>query len=220
MDIKDLANKLEDADNKTATQNELNKKRESELVKLKFDLEEANIAHEGTLSALRQNHNNSMAEMGEKIDLLNKVKAKSEIEKAKLVQDLHESRATLDEAVRDRANYERNGRHTEVLIVEANQKLDDIAHALNEAEISWKKLQVENQDLTRQIEETEYAIATLNKSKFSITTQLNNTKKFTDDEARDKASLLAKFKTINGEVSRYESNKMFDGKSYVLFCLD
>ena len=36
-----------------------------ELVKLKSDLDEANIAHEGTLAALRQKHNNSMAELGE-----------------------------------------------------------------------------------------------------------------------------------------------------------
>merc|ERR1712209_371539 len=55
-DIQDLAEKLEDAGNNTATQVELNKKREAELMKLKNDLEESNIAHEGTLAALRQKH--------------------------------------------------------------------------------------------------------------------------------------------------------------------
>merc|ERR1712242_207944 len=53
-DIEDLGQKLEDAGNNTATQIELNKKRESELAKLKGELEESNIAHEGTLAALRQ----------------------------------------------------------------------------------------------------------------------------------------------------------------------
>merc|ERR1712183_840382 len=42
-DIEDLAEKLEDAGNNTATQVELNKKREAELLKLKSDLEESNI---------------------------------------------------------------------------------------------------------------------------------------------------------------------------------
>merc|ERR1711962_3825 len=60
-DIEDLAEKLEDAGNNTATQIELNKKRESELAKLKAELEESNIAHEGTLAALRQKHNNNMS---------------------------------------------------------------------------------------------------------------------------------------------------------------
>ena len=36
---------------------------QAELAKLKVDLDEANIAHEGTLAALRQKHNNSMAVM-------------------------------------------------------------------------------------------------------------------------------------------------------------
>merc|ERR1711963_381929 len=75
-DIEDLGQKLEDAGNNTSTQIELNKKREAELFKLKEELEESNIAHEGTLAALRQKHNNNMAEMGEQIDSLNKMKGK------------------------------------------------------------------------------------------------------------------------------------------------
>merc|ERR1712170_158584 len=81
-DIEDLAEKLEDAGNNTATQVELNKKREAELAKLKAELEESNIAHEGTLAALRQKHNNNMSEMGEQIDSLNKMKAKAEKDKS------------------------------------------------------------------------------------------------------------------------------------------
>ena len=42
---------LDDARNKTATQIEINKKRKSELAKLKSELEVSNLAHEGTLSA-------------------------------------------------------------------------------------------------------------------------------------------------------------------------
>merc|ERR1719384_2950448 len=62
-DIEDIGTRLEQAGSNTSTQIELNKKREAELAKLKSDLEESNIAHEGTLAALRQKHNNSMAEL-------------------------------------------------------------------------------------------------------------------------------------------------------------
>merc|ERR1712079_307084 len=86
------------------------------------------------------------------------------------------------------------------LIVEANVKLDEMARALNEADSSRKKLQVENQDLTRQIEETENAIAALGKNKISLTTQLEDTKRMGDAEARDRASLLSKFKNMNTEL--------------------
>merc|ERR1712004_437645 len=107
-DIEDLVAKLEDAGNNTATQIELNKKREAELAKLKSELDESNIAHEGTLAALRQKHNNNMSEMGEQIDSLNKMKAKAEKDKAGLERDLQEVRAGLDEGMRGRANHERN----------------------------------------------------------------------------------------------------------------
>jgi myosin heavy chain 6/7 len=199
-DIEDLGSKLEDAGNNTATQIELNKKRESELGKLKSELEESNIAHEGTLAALRQKHNNTMSELGEQIDGINKMKAKADKDKAGMERDLQDCRSSLDEAMRERANHERNGKMTHGLIVEANQKLDELARALNEADSSKKKLQVENQDLTRQIEETENAIAAFSKQKISLTTQLEDTKRLGDAEARDRASLLSKFKSLNTEL--------------------
>merc|ERR1712209_248550 len=199
-DIGDLAEKLEDAGNNTATQIELNKKREAELAKLKGDLDESNIAHEGTLAALRQKHNNNMAEMGEQIDGLNKMKTKAEKDKAGMERDLQEARTGLDEGMRDKANHERNSKLTAALIVEANQKLDDMARALNEADSSKKKLQVENSDLSRQIDEVEAAIAALGKTKISLTTQLADTKRMGDSEARDRAALLARFKNLSTEL--------------------
>ncbi len=75
-ELDDLNEKLEETGSLTATQIQLNQRREEELFKLKQQLDEANIAHESTLAMLRQKHNSSIAEMGEQIDLLNKQKAK------------------------------------------------------------------------------------------------------------------------------------------------
>ncbi len=199
-DIEDLGSKLEDAGNNTATQIELNKKREAELLKLRSELDESNIAHEGTLAALRQKHNNTMSELGEQIDSINKMKAKAEKDKANMERDLQDNRSSLDEAMRERANHERNGKMIHGLIVEANQKLDELARALNEAESSKKKLQVESQDLQRQIDDTDSSIAQLSKTKCSLTTQLEDTKRLADAEARDRASLLNKFKSLTTEL--------------------
>merc|ERR1719150_770826 len=197
-DLEDLGTRLAEFGSNTSTQIELNKKREAELVKLKADLDEANIAHEGTLAALRQKHNNSMAGLGEQIDSINK--NKSEKDKAGMERDLAEARSGLEEAMRDRANMEKNVKMTQGMIVEANQKLDEFARALNEADSTKKKLQVESQDLNRQIEETEHAIAALQKNKISLTTQLKDTKRLGDGEARDRAALLTKYKNLMTEA--------------------
>merc|ERR1711970_34805 len=198
-DITDLSGRLEEAGSNTSTQLELNKKRESELGKLKAELEESNISHEGTLAALRSKHNNTMSEMGENIDALNKNKSKSEKDKAAMERDLMDTRAGLDEAMRDRANMEKNCKMTQGLIVESNTKIDELARAMNEADSTKKKLQVEAQDLTRQIEETENAIGQLGKNKISLSTQLEDTKRLADAEARDRASLMTKYKMLSTE---------------------
>merc|ERR1711997_336472 len=102
-------------------------------------------------------------------------------------------------------------------IVESNQKLDELARALNEADSTKKKLQVESQDLTRQIEETDNSIAALQKNKISLTTQLEDTKRLGDGEARDRATLLTKFKNLTTEAENLrmrideESDKKNDG---------
>merc|ERR1719383_1597355 len=199
-DLEDIGTRLEQAGSNTSTQIELNKKREAELAKIKGDLEEANIAHEGTLAALRQKHNNGMSELGEQIDSINKNKAKSEKDKAGMERDLAEAKTGLEEAMRERANMEKNCKMTQGLIVESNQKLDELARALNESDSTKKKLQVESQDLTRQIEETENSIAALQKNKISLTTQLEDTKRLGDGEARDRATLLTKFKNLTTEA--------------------
>ena len=63
---------------------------------------------------------------------------------------------------------------TQGKISEANQKLDEMARALNEADSSKKKLTVEGQDLARQIEDAEAYIAELGKTKISLTTQVGH----------------------------------------------
>merc|ERR1712079_605625 len=186
-DIEDLGSRLEEAGANTATQVELNKKREAELARLKGELEELNIAHEGTLAALRMKHNNSMGELGEQIDNMNSNKVKAEKDKAGLERDLADSRTNLEDAVKGKAELDKQGKLLQGSIVDANTRLDEMARALNEAESSKKRLQVENQDLSRQIEELENAIANMNKAKISVTTQLEDTKALADAEAKDRA---------------------------------
>lgn len=71
-----MSERLEEAGGATSAQIELNKRREAEMAKLRRDLEEANIQHEQSMSALRKKNNDSIAELSENLDQLNKNKAK------------------------------------------------------------------------------------------------------------------------------------------------
>merc|ERR1712184_44884 len=199
-DIEDVSSRLEEAGSNTATQVELNKKREGELARLKAELEELNIAQEGTLAALRMKHNNTMADLGEQIDSLNANKVKSEKDKAGMELDLRDARLDLEDAVKGKAELDKQGKLLQASIVDSNTRLDEMARALNEAESTKKRLQVENQDLNRQIEELENAIANMNKAKISVTTQLEDTKALADAEAKDRAALLTKYKMMSTDL--------------------
>merc|ERR1719398_674083 len=199
-DIEDIASRLEEAGSNTATQVELNKKREGELARLKSELEELNIAHEGTLAALRMKHNNTMADLGEQIDGLSNNKVKSEKDKSNMELDLRDARCDLEDAVKGKAELDKSGKLLQGSIVDANTRLDEMARALNEAESSKKRLQVENQDLSRQIDELEAAIANMNKGKISVTTQLEDTKALADAENKDRSSLLTKYKMFSTDL--------------------
>jgi len=199
-DIEDISSRLEQAGSNTATQIELNKKREAELARLKAELEELNISHEGTLAALRMKHNNTMSDLGEQIDNLNGNKVKAEKDKAGLERDLVDARGGLEDAVKGKADLDKQGKLLQGQIGDSNQKLDEMARALNENESTKKRLQVENQDLNRQIEELEAAIANGNKSKISLTTQFEDCKSLADAEAKDRAALLTKYKNLTTEL--------------------
>merc|ERR1712106_226475 len=195
-DIEDIASRLEEAGSNTSTQVELNKKREAGLGRIKAELEELNIAQEGTLAALRMKHNNSMGDLGEQIDSLSSSKVKSEKDKAGIELDLRDARLDLEDAVKGKAELDKTGKLLQGSIVDSNTRLDEMARALNEAESTKKRLQVENQDLNRQIEELEAAIANMNKGKISVTTQLEDSKALADAENKDRSSLLTKYKMM------------------------
>merc|ERR1711981_1104488 len=199
-DIEDISSRLEEAGSNTATQVELNKKREAELGRIKAELEELQISQEGTLAALRMKHNNTMGDLGEQIDNLNSNKVKSEKDKAGLELDLRDARLDLEDAVKGKAELDKSGKLLQGSIVDSNTRLDEMARALNEAESTKKRLQVENQDLNRQIEELEAAIANMNKGKISVTTELEDTKSLADAEAKDRAALLTKFKMMSTDL--------------------
>merc|ERR1719447_2187013 len=199
-DIEDISSRLEEAGSNTATQVELNKKREGELARIKGELEELNIAQEGTLAALRMKHNNTMADLGEQIDSLNGNKVKAEKDKTGMERDLADARSALEDAVKGKAELDKQGKLLQGSIVDSNTRLDEMARALNEAESTKKRLIVENQDLNRQIEELEGGIANANKLKTSLITQVEDTKALADAEAKDRAALLTKYKAMSTEL--------------------
>ncbi|XP_042243047.1 myosin heavy chain, muscle-like isoform X23 [Homarus americanus] len=199
-ELEELGERLDEAGGATAAQIELNKKREAELSKLRRDLEESNIQHEGALVNLRKKHNDAVAEMSEQIDHLNKMKARAEREKTTLSSELNDARSAADILSNEKAAAEKMNKQLQHQSNEIQSKLDEANRTLNDFDATKKKLAVENADLLRQVEEAESSIGQLSKLKLSLTNQLEDTRKLADDECRERATILGKFRNLEHDI--------------------
>ncbi|XP_035775737.1 myosin heavy chain, muscle-like isoform X15 [Anopheles albimanus] len=199
-ELEELGERLEEAGGATSAQIELNKKREAELAKLRRDLEEANIQHEGTLANLRKKHNDAVAEMAEQVDQLNKLKTKAEKERTQYFAELNDARIGCDQLSNEKAAQEKIAKQLQHTLNEVQSKLDETNRTLNDFDASKKKLSIENSDLLRQLEDAESQVSQLSKIKISLTQQLEDTKRLADEEARERATLLGKFRNLEHDL--------------------
>uniref|UniRef100_A0A2K6TPK4 Myosin heavy chain 3 n=1 Tax=Saimiri boliviensis boliviensis TaxID=39432 RepID=A0A2K6TPK4_SAIBB len=171
-ELEELSERLEEAGGVTSTQIELNKKREAEFLKLRRDLEEATLQHEATVATLRKKHADSVAELGEQIDNLQRVKQKLEKEKSEFKLEIDDLSSSMESA-----NLEKICRTLEDQLSEARGKNEEIQRCLSELTTQKSRLQTEAGELSRQLEEKESIVSQLSRSKQAFTQQLEEENK-------------------------------------------
>merc|ERR1711992_33863 len=199
-ELESLGERLNEAGGATHAQVELNKKREAEVQKLRKDLEEANISHEATLIGLKKKHQDAVSEMSEQIEQLSLLKSKIEKDKTSLMHEVQDVRAATDEVGRAKASAEKSGKNLILSLNEVNKKVEEATLTIGDFENAKRKLSAENADLLRQLQELENQANMLSKYKVQYATALEEAKRNTDNEGKDRASLLSKYKNLEHEV--------------------
>jgi len=192
--LESVGERLNDAGGATHAQVELNKKRETEVGKLRKDLEEARIQQEATLNGLKRKHQDAVAEMAEQIDQLSKIKSKIEKDKGAILNEVSDVRAASDEITRSKASAEKSNKNLINNLNDVNKKLEEANLTLGDFENSKRKLAAENADLLRQLQELETVANMLSKTKVQLVSSLGEQKRITDDEAKERLSLMGKYK--------------------------
>merc|ERR1711899_220929 len=199
-ELESLGERLNEAGGATVAQVELNKKREAEVQKLRKDLEEAHIQQESTLTNLKKKHQDAVAEMSEQIDQLSKMKAKIEKDKNQIMHEIQDVRAATDEIVRSKASAEKSNKALITNLNDVNKKVEEANLTLGDFENAKRKIASENADLLRQLQEIENNAGMLAKIKAQLQSQLDEVKRVADDEAKERHSLLGKFKNLEHEL--------------------
>ncbi|XP_046877569.1 myosin-6 isoform X1 [Hypomesus transpacificus] len=188
-ELEDISERLEEAGGATSAQVELNKKRDAEFHKLRRDLEESTLQHEATAASLRKKHADSVAELGEQLDNLQRVKQKLEKEKSEFKLELDDMSSNMESVVKAKANMEKMCRSMEDNMNEYKCKYEETQRSLNDFSTQRAKLLTENGELGRQLEEKECLISQLTRGKSSNTQQLEDLRRQHEEEVKAKNAL-------------------------------
>merc|ERR1719166_639166 len=200
-ELESLGERLNEASGATSAQIELNKKREAEVTKLRRDLEEAKIQQEATIVGLKKKHQDAIAETQEQVEQLNKIKAKIEKDKTQIMHEIADARAATDEVNRSKAAAEKSLRNLQASLNDLAKKIEEANLTLGDLEAGKRKLAAENADLLRQLQELENSANMLAKLKISLADQLSEARAVADNEAKERQSLLGKYRNAEHEVA-------------------
>ncbi|XP_062376914.1 myosin-7-like [Sardina pilchardus] len=188
-ELEEISERLEEAGGATAAQIEMNKKREAEFQKLRRDLEESTLQHEATASTLRKKHADSVADLGEQIDNLQRVKQKLEKEKSELRLELDDIVSNMEQVSKAKTNLEKMCRTLEDQMTEYRTKAEEGQRSINDLTMQKAKLQTENGEFARQLEEKDSLVSQLTRGKQSYTQQAEDLKRQLEEEVKAKNAL-------------------------------
>ncbi|XP_019509964.1 PREDICTED: myosin-8 [Hipposideros armiger] len=183
-ELEEISERLEEAGGATSAQIEMNKKREAEFQKMRRDLEEATLQHEATAATLRKKHADSVAELGEQIDNLQRVKQKLEKEKSEMKMEIDDLSSNAEAISKAKGNLEKMCRTLEDQLSELKTKEEEQQRLINDLTAQRARLQTESGEYSRQLDEKDALVSQLSRSKQASTQQIEELKRQLEEETK------------------------------------
>ncbi|KAK1331679.1 hypothetical protein QTO34_009652 [Cnephaeus nilssonii] len=188
-ELEEISERLEEAGGATSAQLEMNKKREAEFQKMRRDLEEATLQHEATAATLRKKHADSVAELGEQIDNLQRVKQKLEKEKSEMKMEIDDLSSNMESVSKAKGNLEKMCRTLEDQLSELKTKEEEQQRLINDLTAQRARLQTESGEFSRQLDEKDSMLSQLSRGKQAFTQQIEELKRQLEEEIKAKSAL-------------------------------
>ncbi|XP_020821545.1 myosin-2 [Phascolarctos cinereus] len=188
-ELEEISERLEEAGGATSAQIEMNKKREAEFQKMRRDLEEATLQHEATAATLRKKHADSVAELGEQIDNLQRVKQKLEKEKSEMKMEIDDLASNVETVSKAKGNLEKMCRTLEDQVSELKSKEEEQQRLINDLTTQRGRLQTESGEYSRQLDEKDALVSQLSRGKQAFTQQIEELKRQLEEETKAKNAL-------------------------------
>merc|ERR1712158_258649 len=137
--------------------------------------------------------------MSEQCDQLNKIRSKMEKDKMAVRMQVNDTRAATDHVGHEQAVADKNLKALQGQLGTLCKKIDESTGVLADYDGQNKRMMAENSNQYSRLEDMLNNVSMLQKVKINLSSQLDDIKRMCDDEAKERQSLLGKFRTLEHE---------------------
>merc|ERR1712038_1789549 len=123
-----------------------------------------------------------------------------------IANEIADVRAATDEVARSKASAEKSQRSLTGTLNELTKKIGEANLNLGDFEASKRRITAENADLLRQLQELNANASLMTKTKSALVSALDEQKAIADNEAKERVSLLGKFRNMEHMADGLKEN--------------
>lgn len=186
-----LSERLEEAEGGAESQFEINRKRDTELTKLRKLLEDVHLESEETAHLLKKKHQEIVVDFQDQIDQLTKSRARSEKEKSKFQAEVYELLAQVENVTKEKITISKTCEKLEINISELHIKIEELNRTIVDITSHKQRLSQENVELIKEVQDLKVNIENVVYLRSQLASQLEDSRRRLEDEERRRSLLEA-----------------------------
>merc|ERR1712142_137728 len=176
------------------------KRKESEIVRLKRQIEELQKEQTQVIGDMRKKHRETLDDFGDQLEQMQKAKTKVDREKTKTQQEMDELTTELDIAVKARNTYEGDVRMLQGVVSELKLKMEQQQNDFNNERKNRSAQHEEVLTLNNKISSLENRCEELTFTKLTLEKECQEMKIHIDDSSKDRSNLTTYVSDLSREL--------------------
>jgi len=192
--------RMEIAEASSLAQTEQLKRKESEIVRLKRQIDELQKEQTQVIGDMRKKHQETLDDFGDQLEQMQKAKTKVDREKTKTQQEMDELTTELDIAVKARNTYEGDVRMLQGVVSELKLKMEQQQNDFNNERKNRSAQHEEVLSLNSKISSLENRCEELTFTKLTLEKECQEMKIHIDDSSKDRSNLTTYVSDLSREL--------------------
>lgn len=200
INVIQMHERLEEAEAGVDGHIEMNRKRDTEMHKLRKMLEDAHLESEDSMHMLKKKHAESTQELADQLESTTKSRAKLEKEKVKLQNETYELMSQIESSNKDRSSLQKNCEKFELQAHELSLKIEELNRSVSDISSQKSRLSQENIQMLKEVQELKVSLESMQYTKHQVQTSLNETTRRLEEEDRRRQTLEQQLHSAEAEL--------------------